>query len=123
MAPRVFRVLRSVAAGVLALAAVNHVVLAARGVGEVPRHVVFVLVNAGLAAVVLQRPRWALPAAMLVALQQVPSHGEDLVASLGSQLDWASLGVVLFFPALIMLLAVERTASRPGPPRAAPRGP
>lgn len=112
---RTFRWLRMIAAGILAAAAVNHATLAMRGAGSVPRHEVFVGVNAALAALLLVRPRWALPAAILASLQQVPSHGQDLVRSLGGTLDWSSLGVVLFFPALVTLLAVERRASTPAP--------
>lgn len=122
-APRTFRTLRVGAAAVLAVAAGNHAVLAARGAGDVARHVVFVGVDLGLGALVALRPRWALPAAVAVAVQQVSSHGEDLVASIGSDLDWSSLGVVLFFPALVMLLAVERAAGTPARLRGAPRGP
>jgi hypothetical protein len=110
---RSFRLLRVLAAAILGVAAAQHAVRAAQGVGDVPRHATFVALNLALGALVALRPRWALPATILMAMQQIPSHGQDLVASLGGSIDWSSLGVVLFFPALVTLLAVERTASRP----------
>jgi hypothetical protein len=109
----------------LAITAVNHGRLAAAGAGNVLRHEVFVGLNLGLAALLVLRPRWALVPTVLLSLQQLSSHGSDLLDSIRGPgpFDWASVGVLLFFPALITLLGFERrTASRPELPTAAPPG-
>lgn len=122
-----FRALR-IAAGILfAVAAVNHAVLAARGQGVVWRHELFVGINLVLGALIAlpkNAPRWALPPIALLSLQQIPSHGMDFLRSFDQPpVDWPSLGVVLFFPAVIALLVVERRRSgRPEAPRTAPPG-
>ena len=122
-----FRALRVAAAVLFAVAAVNHAVLASRGQGVVWRHELFVGINLVLGALIALRPRWALPPIALLSLQQIPSHGMDLVRSFdqprAQDWDWPSLGVVFFFPAVIALLVVERRRSgRPEAPRTGPPG-
>lgn len=107
------RALRAVLFGFAALlvaAAVNHAVLAARGEGDVVRHEVFVGIDAAAAVLVAASPRWAVYPVALLAAQQALSHGGDLVASIqrGGPFDWASLGVLVFFPALVIALVIER---------------
>ena len=111
MAPvRIYRVVRFVAAALLVFTAGFHVLRAAGGEGNVARHVVFVVVDLVLAALLLLRPRWAFYPALLLSVQQVYSHGLDLSQSfLGSApLDKTSLAVCLFFPTLMTLLYMER---------------
>lgn len=123
--PRFTRIGRGIGAALLAATAVNHARLAAAGAGDVARHEVFVGLNLGLAVLLVVRPRWALAPTAVLSLQQLVSHGSDLVASLREPgaVDWASAGVLVFFPALLTLLVVERrTAGRPGSPRAARPG-
>ncbi|HEY8074420.1 MAG TPA: hypothetical protein VIF62_09925 [Labilithrix sp.] len=99
------------------MAAVNHGVLAARGEGVVWRHELFVGLNLAAALGLVTRPRWMLLPLALLACQQIPSHGADFVRSLGEPaIDWPSLGVVFFFPAVLTLLVVERRRDRPGSP-------
>ena len=114
-----------VCAALLALTAVNHARLAAEGLGNVTRHEVFVGLNSALALLLVLRSRWALVPTVLLSLQQLSSHGSELVHSIHGPeaFDWASVGVLLFFPALIALLVVERrTADTPEPPRKARPG-
>lgn len=95
----------------LFISAANHARLAALGEASVQRHQVFVGINAGLALLLLARPRWALLPTIALTVQQMNGHGRDLLASIKAPslpFDWASLGVVLFFPALIALLVVAR---------------
>lgn len=107
---------RTAAAVLLALTAVNHARLAATGQGVVWRHALFAGIDLAAAALLVLWPRRALAPIALLAAQQMYSHGRDLVASIeaaraaGSSagFDWASLGVVLFFPAVVTLLVVER---------------
>ena len=116
---------RKVCAGLLAVTAVNHARLAAAGAGVVWRHELFVGLNLALAALLVTRPRWALVPAALLSAQQLYSHGSDLVHSVRGPepFDWASVGVLVFFLALLTLLVVERrTADTPALPRAAPPG-
>jgi hypothetical protein len=117
---------RLVFAGLLAVTALNHARLAATGAGNVARHEVFVGLNLALAWLLVARPRWALLPAALLSVQQLYSHGSDLLRSIHEPgpFDWASVGVLVFFPALLTLLVVERrrTGNTPERPRAAPPG-
>ena len=121
-----FRALRAAAAALFGVTAVNHAVLAARGEGNVGRHEVFVTIDVALAALLLFRraPRAALVPVAVLAVQQVESHGSDLVASMrgAGPFDWTSLGVLLFFPALVTLLVVERRSDRRARPTGEHRG-
>lgn len=113
-------------AALLAVTALNHARLAVAGAGNVTRHEVFVGLNLALALLLVARPRWALVPAALLAVQQLYSHGSDLLTSVREPgpLDWASVGVLVFFPALLTLLVVERrrTGRRPEHRPAAPPG-
>jgi|CXWL01.1.fsa_nt_gi hypothetical protein len=119
------RAARAVAASILVVAALNHGLLAARGVGNVPRHAAFVGINLAAALLVAAWPRYALGPIAILAAQQTWGHGGDFVESLraAGPIDVASLFVVLFFPALIVLLVASRRASRPAPRRAGPPPP
>ena len=105
-----FRAARIVSAVLLALAAVHHVMQAVAGEGSVARHWLFVPINAGLAALLVWKPRWAFWPALALTVQQMWSHGLDLSRSfLGTApLDWVSLAVCLFFPTLVTILFIER---------------
>ncbi len=105
-----FRWTRIASAVVLAVAAVFHIVQAAGGHGSVLRHAVFVPINAGLAALLVFKPRWAFWPTLALTIQQMASHGLDLSRSfLGTEpLDWVALAVCLFFPTLATVLFIER---------------
>ncbi|MCA9586296.1 MAG: hypothetical protein KC657_13145 [Myxococcales bacterium] len=104
---------------VLAIASVQHAVLAFGGAPGAGRHAVFVGINAAVALLVARWPRAALAPVLVLTLQQLVSHGADLVRSIRGPgpLDVASLGVVVFFPALTLLLAAERRRGTPARPR------
>jgi hypothetical protein len=114
--PLIFAVL-VVSAALFALAAVNHVVLAVRHDGDVPRHWVFAGIDLAAALVVASKRRWAIYPIAALALQQAWSHGSDFVRD-G---DLTSLGVLVFFPILLVTLVVERRP-RTGDRRARRRG-
>jgi hypothetical protein len=116
---RIARIARNVCAALLAVTAVNHARLAAQGAGNVTRHEVFVGLNLALAALLVARPRWALVPTALLSLQQLWSHGSDLLVSIRGPgpFDWASVGVLVFFPALLTLLVVERRRADTREPR------
>lgn len=112
---RLLAVSRVVAAGLLVLAAVNHARLSFAGAPGALRHAVFTGIDAAVAVLVVRYPRAALAPVVVLAAQQLLSHGRDLAASLGSPgpIDLPSLGVILFFPALIALLIASRRRGTP----------
>jgi hypothetical protein len=123
--PSHLRLARLASCALLAVAALSHARLAALGGAHVLRHELFVGLDLALVALLVLRPRWALIPTALLSLQQLWSHGSDLVDSLRGQgpVDWASALVLVFFPALLTLLVVERrTAGTPERPPAAPPG-
>lgn len=102
-------------AALLGVTALNHAVQVALGAGNASRHAWFVGINCALALLLIARPRWAIVPTALLAVQQAASHGTALVSSTrdpASSFDWASLGVLVFFPALLALLVVERRTLR-----------
>jgi hypothetical protein len=104
------RLARLVGAALVVVAAANHGRLAALGEGDVTRHGVFVGLDLAFAAILVVVPRWALVPAVAMTVQQVWSHGSDVVESVrgAGSFDWISTLVVVFFPALLVLLVVER---------------
>ena len=121
LSPKGFQRGRVAAAMMLAGAAVRHALLATRGEGDVGRHWVFVVVNLGLGALLVYRPRWAFYPSIALGVQQMYSHGLDLSQSfLGSTpLDRWSLAVCLFFPTLVTFLFIERQEEKEEQERAA----
>lgn len=122
---RIARIGRILCAALLVVTAVNHARLAAQGAGNVARHELFVGLNLALAALLVARPRWALVPTAALSVQQLWSHGSDLLASARGPgpFDWASVGVLVFFPALLTLLVVERRrADTREPPPGGRRG-
>ncbi len=109
------RVLRGLclASGAAFLAiAVLHAVKAARGEDDVVRHLAFVGIDGVLGGLVALRPRWALVPVVVLTVQQLGSHGRELVLSVRGPgpIDVASLLVLLFFFAVIGLLVAVRRA-------------
>jgi hypothetical protein len=90
----------------LVLVAVMHVVKAATGDGDVVRHLVFVVLDGGLGVLVVVRPRWALVPAVILFVQQLGTHGRDLVRGMRGEAPFevGDLAVMIFFGALIALL-------------------
>jgi hypothetical protein len=91
-------------------AAARDGILAAQGAGDVTRHAVFVVLEVGLGALLVLRPRLAFYAALLLGAQQMYSHGLALSDSFvgASPLDKWSLAVCLFYPTLVTFLFIER---------------
>lgn len=110
MSSKVFVVSRFIAAALLALTAAYHAVLTVATNTASLRHGTFVVINLALAALLVWRPRWAFFPALLLSAQQMWSHGLSLSGSFvgSAPLDWASLGVCLFFPTLVTVLFLER---------------
>lgn len=117
-----YRAARFFAAALLCVTAANHARLAVAGEPSVARHWLFVDINLALAVVLVRFPRRALVATSLLMVQQMVSHGTDLVRSMRGPgpMDLASLAVCLFFPALVTVLALERRQPRDPKKRASP---
>lgn len=105
-----YRASRRIAAALMAAIAVRHVVQAIAPGDHALRHVLFVIVNAALAALLVWRHRWAFWPALVLTAQQMWSHGLDLARSFNGTepLDLPSLAVCLFFPTLDTILFLER---------------
>jgi hypothetical protein len=117
MPPRALRTLCVAAGTLLGVVAAIHAVKAARGEGDVTRHLVFVAIDGALGVLVAWRPRWALVPLLVLLLQQLGTHGRDLARSLRGPgpLDVESLIVLAFFVAVLALvIAVRRQDERPG---------
>lgn len=96
--------------------AVFHVVEMARS-GFTPRHLAFVGINVVSASLCLWRPRRWFPLYFFVlTLQQVYSHGGDLITTWRSSgaINWVSLLVVGFLPVLLVLALIEDRALATG---------
>lgn len=107
------RLARFSAAALCAVAAIHHARLAFAGEPSVDRHWVFFGVNVLLGTLVVLAPRAALVFAIPLTAQQARSHGHALLASLDAPpFDWASLGVLVFFPALLVVLALSLMKER-----------
>ncbi len=105
---------RFAAAAFCAFAAVNHVRLGLDGAPSVARHFVFVGVNVLLGTLVVVAPRAALVFAVPLAVQQFWSHGNALAQSMREPpFDWSSVGVLFFFPALLVVLVLTAVRERP----------
>ncbi len=74
------------------------------------RHALFVAVNALAAAGVLRWRRAWLPGYVALAAQQLWSHGRYGLTVWRSEgrIDWASVGVLVFMPLLLAVLANRR---------------
>lgn len=106
------RIARLAGVAAIIVAAANHGRLAAVGAGDVTRHEIFVGLDLALAVLLVVRPRWALAPTAVLTAQQIWSHGSDLLDSMQGPgpFDAVSALVVVFFPALLALLVVERRA-------------
>jgi hypothetical protein len=94
--------------------AVFHVVAMARS-GFTPRHLAFVGINVASASLCLTRPRRWFPLYFFVlSLQQIHSHGADLLATwrATATIDWVSLLVMGFLPVVLALALAEERAPR-----------
>jgi hypothetical protein len=95
---------RLAAAAFAAVAAFHAVALVAPGVAPPSpawRHALFVVVNGAYAVGFAVRPRWLFVAFLLLAVQQVVSHGAAFVnARAEGWVDWQSLVVLGSLPLL-----------------------
>ena len=74
------------------------------------RNVLFVGINLFVAYFLLRRPRWFIYLFVLLMLQQLYSHGSDLIDLWNAQhkVDWLSLAVLLMLPAIFIFLLLDR---------------
>src|SRR4051794_1570431 len=102
-------------------AAVQHLARApgAAADGSAGRHLVFVAINALVAVGLLRRPPFFTWAFMALAIQQLMSHGGDVVRTWTKErrVDWISVAVlVVVLVTAALLLHDRRAAARPRNP-------
>lgn len=110
-AARWYQIGRVVSAVILVADAIRHgVLLATTQVGQA-KHGLFLVLNIGLAVVLIKRPRWAFWPTILITVEELATHGLSLSASfLGTApLDKIAIAVCLFWPTLATILYLERT--------------
>lgn len=110
----VFRVL----ATVFAIAALQHLLgaLDAHGDGSAGRHLVFVGINALVAVGLWRRPPFFAWVFVVLALQQLMSHGGEIVRAWTKEhrIDWLSMAVLAVVISTAVLLLRERLGTARG---------
>ena len=101
------------------LAALFHAHAAATHTFPVWRHVLFAVINLGVAWGCWRRPRWFIWAFGLLLLQQLYSHGIDLARAWPERIDWNSVVVLLGMP--LVALALWRAQDHRRASRALPK--
>ncbi len=78
------------------------------------RNLLFTVVNILAAIGLLKRPSWFIFPYILLMIQQLYSHGTDLVRLWNAEhrFDWISLLVLLVMPAIFVFLLVDRKGTR-----------
>jgi hypothetical protein len=72
------------------------------------RHALFVALNLGVAWGCWRRPRWFVWAFGLLLVQQLYSHGSAFAKAWPGRVDWQSLLVLIWMPAVAFALWRER---------------
>jgi len=78
------------------------------------RNMLFTVINILAAAGLLKRPAWFIFPYILLMIQQLYSHGSDLVGLWNAEhrFDWISMLVLMIMPAIFVFLVADRTARR-----------
>jgi hypothetical protein len=78
------------------------------------RNGLFVIINLFCFYGLLKRPGYFVYLFGILLLQQVYSHGGDLLNlwSTHKQVDWLSLGVIIYMPLVFVLLVVDTRSKR-----------
>jgi len=98
-------------AGLFLLAALHHAYevfdSSLRPDYPIERHVVFVLINLVLAFFMIKRTRYLVPVLLLIAIQQVYSHGDSMLKSYsqGVVLSYTDWTVVILIPIIFIVYA------------------
>ncbi|HTA84325.1 MAG TPA: hypothetical protein VK783_15380 [Bacteroidia bacterium] len=73
------------------------------------RNGLFVLINLFCFYGLLNRPKYFIYLFAVLVLQQLYSHGQDILKlwSTYKQIDWLSLGVVIYMPVVFLLLVMD----------------
>lgn len=76
------------------------------------RHMLFIFINIICIFGLLKRPGWFVWFFFLLLLQQLYSHGGDIIRNWRHEqrIDWISVGVVILMPLTFVLLLLEKGA-------------
>jgi hypothetical protein len=74
------------------------------------RHILFIVINIVCVYGLLNRPLWFIFFFFLLLIQQLYSHGGDILWHWQHEhrIDWISVGVVILMPAIFVLLLWDR---------------
>jgi hypothetical protein len=77
------------------------------------RHMVFTGINMVLIFLFLKRPAWFVYLFAILTVQQLYSHGSRFMRYLSNhEIDWLSVGVLVFMPFLLYLLILENRSKK-----------
>lgn len=78
------------------------------------RHIVFLVLNFGLAFMMIKRTKYFVPILLLISLQQLYGHGGSLLSSLssGSNVLYTDVVIVFFFPLILSAYIYDVCAGR-----------
>ncbi|MEI9808636.1 MAG: hypothetical protein WDO16_12675 [Bacteroidota bacterium] len=97
-----------------AIAALYHIAGIFYKVNDSPvwRHSLFIFINLICTYGLLKRPAWFVWFFLLLLLQQLYSHGSDIIRSWKNDhpIDWISIVVVILMPLAFILLLKDRTS-------------
>jgi O-antigen ligase len=74
------------------------------------RNLLFVVINIFTAYCLLKRPPWFIYLFVILMIQQLYSHGTDLVSLWNSnhRIDWMSLAVIVIMPGIFVFLLLDK---------------
>jgi hypothetical protein len=94
------------------LSAIYHLVGLFIHVNDSPfwRNLLFVVINSFVAWGLLKRPSYFIYLFILLMIQQIYSHGSDLINLWNDhhKLDWLSLLVIVILPVMLVFLIIDR---------------
>jgi hypothetical protein len=110
------RILFIVLAGLCGIAALYHTTGIFYTVNSSPawRHGLFIVINLICIYGLMKRPRWFIWFFFLLLLQQLYSHGSDIIGhwKLEHRIDWISMVVIILMPLIFILLVSDRLGLR-----------
>jgi hypothetical protein len=109
---KVFKIIFIIFAVFFFISAGYHLVAIFARLNDSPfwRNLVFVVINTFTGFCLLKRYRWFIFFFFLLMIQQIYSHGSDLISLWHAQhkIDWISLLVLLVMPAIFIFLLLDR---------------
>jgi hypothetical protein len=109
---KVFKIIFIIFAAFFIISAGYHLVALFVKLNDSPiwRNLLFVVINLFVAFCLLKRFRWFIFLFVILMIQQLYSHGSDLVNFWNTQhkIDWLSLMVLFILPVIFVFLLLDR---------------